>query len=421
MKKTLVILRHEIITLVRRFSFWFGVLGIPLIGFLILAGISIINRSQANGNTPPAGFPGIGQIFSPEEDLRPQGYVDQADLIREFASSFDQNEMIAFPEIQLAKDALESEKISAFYVIPSDYIESGTVRMFTKGRNIFQSQSKSEDLAELLRYNLIGQDPEIYQAVSAPIRDVEMVNLAPESGPARDPEGPLTFFVPYIVMMVFFISIMGSSTMLLNSVAKEKENRILEILMVTASPQQILLGKIIGLGLVGLLQVVIWVISGILLMRMGGQTFTQLENFQLEPSILGWGVVFFVLGYIVYASLMAGIGALVPSIREASQATTIVTMPLIVPLFVISALIQSPNSGLSIALSLFPLTAPTTMMLRLSATNVPLWQILLAVVLLVTTALLVIRAVAGMFRAQTLLSGQPFKVKRFFLALIGRV
>lgn len=421
MKKTMVILRHEVITLVRRFSFWFGVLGIPLIGFLILAGISILNRSQANGNTPPGGFPGFGQLFSPEEDLRPQGYVDQAGLIREFPSSFDRNEMIAFPEIELAKQALDSEQISAFYIIPPDYVESGTVRMFIKERNIFQSESKSESLAELLQYNLIGQDPEMYAAVSDPIRDVEMVNLAPESRPARDPNGPLTFFVPYIVMMVFFISIMGSSTMLLNSVAKEKENRILEILMVTASPHQILMGKIIGLGLVGLLQVVIWVASAILLMRMGGQTFVQLENFQLEPSLLGWGVVFFVLGYIVYASLMAGIGALVPSLRESSQATTIVTMPLIVPLFVISALIQSPNGGLSTALSLFPLTAPTTMMLRLSAANVPLWQILLAVALLVITSLLVIRAVAGMFRAQTLLSGQQFKMKRFFLALIGKI
>lgn len=230
----------------------------------------------------------------------------------------------------------------------------------------------------------------------------------------------MTFILPYAMMMVSFITIMGSSSLMLSSITKEKENRILEVLMSSASPHEILLGKIAGLGIVGLLQVVIWVSSGFVLLQLNGQTLHLPSDVLLQPSIILWAVLYFIFGYLVNASLMAGIGALVPNLREASQATIIVSLPLMAPLFLITALIASPNGGLAIFFSMFPLTAPMTMMLRLSAADVPLWQIGVSLTLLAATAVLVVRAVAGMFRAQTLMSGQPFNLKRLLLALMGR-
>ena len=153
---------------------------------------------------------------------------------------------------------------------------------------------------------------------------------------------------------------------------------------------------------------------------MTGQAFELPPEFLLDPFILVWAVIFFLLGYMIYAMLMAGIGALVPNLREASQATFLVTLPMMAPMILLSALIQSPNGALATGLSLFPFTASVTMMLRLSAGEVPLWQILLSIFLLIGTALLVIRAVAGLFRAQTILSGQTFNIKRFALALLGK-
>jgi ABC-2 type transport system permease protein len=133
-----------------------------------------------------------------------------------------------------------------------------------------------------------------------------------------------------------------------------------------------------------------------------------------------WGVLFFILGYAVYASLMAGVGALVPSLKEASQATFVIMIPLIAPLMLISPLISKPNSLLAVIISLFPLTAPVTMMTRLAATTVPIWQILLALALLAATAYFIVRGVAGLFRAQTLLSGQKFRLKLLLQALVGK-
>jgi ABC-2 type transport system permease protein len=181
-----------------------------------------------------------------------------------------------------------------------------------------------------------------------------------------------------------------------------------------------LTGKIVGLGITGLLQTIIYTGISYSLLRISGRTSTAAANFDLPPSILGWGLLFFLLGYAIYASLMAGVGALVPNLREASQATFVVIFPMIIPMFLMSALIEEPNGTISMVLSLFPFTAPIAMMTRMAASAVPLWQPLLAVVLLILTAILIIRAVAGMYRAQVLLSGQEFKVGLFFRALLGR-
>jgi ABC-2 type transport system permease protein len=148
--------------------------------------------------------------------------------------------------------------------------------------------------------------------------------------------------------------------------------------------------------------------------------FSLSSAFQLPTSFLIWGLIYFLLGYAVYASLMAGLGALVPNMREASQATILVIFPLIIPIFLLSVLINDPNGVLAIILSLIPFTSPVTMMLRISAANVPLWQIVLSAVILAATAMLVIRSVARMFHAQSLLSGQPFTRKLFIDALMGR-
>jgi ABC-2 type transport system permease protein len=122
----------------------------------------------------------------------------------------------------------------------------------------------------------------------------------------------------------------------------------------------------------------------------------------------------------LYASLMAGLGALTPNLRESSQVTTVIILPLIVPMMFISLLVEDPNGALAVGLSLFPLTSPVGMMTRLAATSVPFWQPVLAAVLLLGTGYLAIRAVAGMFRAQNLLSGQTPNIKLFFMALIGK-
>jgi ABC-2 type transport system permease protein len=186
-------------------------------------------------------------------------------------------------------------------------------------------------------------------------------------------------------------------------------------------PRQLLTGKIIGLGIAGLVQAVIWLGTSYVLLRLSGRTFQLPSEINISISFLTWGIVFFLLGYAVYASLMAGLGALVPNLREASQATIVIMIPMMIPMMLSNTVFaQAPNGVLAVVLSLFPLSAPIAMLARLSMGGVAWWQPIAAAVLLALTALVILRAVARMFRAQSLLAGQGFKLNLYFRALLGR-
>lgn len=413
MWKIFFVLRHEIVTLITRFSFWFGAVGVPLIAFLIYGAAGAINNSSGSGQDIAST---ISQVFTESDQQLPSGYVDQGDLIRELPSFMPAEQYLRFSDEGAARQALDAGEIDAYFVIAPDYVQSGEITVYSQ-RFELDTLDNPDVIESALEYNLLQGNPELFAQVQVPMR-LEEVSLSP--APVRDQDNALTFFLPYGVTLIFYIMIMGSATLMLNSVSKEKENRIIEILMSSITPTQLLTGKMIGLGLVGLFQLVIWGGSAFTILTLSGRTFNLPPEFQLSPDILLWGVIYFILGYMLYGCLMSGLGALVPNIREASQATFIVILPLIVPLFFISILIEEPNGTLALVLSLFPLTSPVTMMLRLAATLVPIWQLLLSIGLLILTVALAIRSAAGMFRAQTLLSGQEFKVKTFLLALVGR-
>ena len=410
MNKTLLVLRHEIITTLSRPSFLFALFGIPIIGTLVFIVAGQLNK----GN--PAQFLWTQLISSPPT-IQTEGYIDQSGIIKTIPDSVPAGLLVAFPDEVSAQQALENGKISAYYIIPGDYIQTGEITYIRQDFNPIGSSDQSASLEWILNVNLLGGDTQIASLVNGPL-NTQKVSLSP--APQRDDDNMLTFFLPYAVTFMFYIIILSAASLLLSSVAKEKENRVMEILMVSITPRQLLSGKIIGLGLLGLLQVIAWVGTGRILLARSGTTFNLPIAFQLPASFLIWGVIFFVLGYAVYASLMAGLGALVPNLREASQATIVVIFPLIIPIFLISILINEPHSMLSVILSLFPLTSPVAMITRLAAGGVPFWQTLLAAALLAVTAVIVVRAVARMFRAQTILSGQPFSRKVFFNTLLGR-
>ena len=416
MKKTLLVLRNEIITAVTRKSFMFIAFGIPLIAVVVFLGASVL---QSWDNRHALGSPGSGGETSDsnQPELQVEGYVDHSGLIKAIHESVPEGILVAYPDEASVRQALNDGEIAAYYVIPADYVESGDLIYINPDYNWTASKGQAWVMRQTLTANLLGNEAERIQRFWN-VMDVEVKALAPSQ--KRDLDNPATFALPYGTMLLLYLVILMSASLLLNSVTIEKQNRVMEILMLSVRPRQLLTGKIIGLGITGLLQTLIWFATGYTLLRLGGRTFDLPPGFELPPSILAWGIVFFLLGYAVYASLMAALGALVPNLKEGSQATILVIWPTIVPMLLMAILIQQPHGALATGLSLFPLTAPMTMMLRLAAGGVPLWQILLAVGLRLITVYFIIRAVASVFRAQYLLSGQPFSAKRFFGALLGR-
>jgi ABC-2 type transport system permease protein len=345
-----------------------------------------------------------------------EGFVDKSGLIKTIPPGYE-NRLKAFTDEESAKDALTSGSISAYYMINEDYLATGNVIYVRPDFNPMGATMNASPVEALLAYALTDGNQQLAYRVQDPL-NVTTITLA--AAPTRDQNNPLTFFLPYIVTFLFYGVILSSSTLMLNSITNEKQNRVIEVLMTSVTPLQLLTGKIFALGIAGLLQTVVWSGSGYLMLLFSGKRFALGDAFVLPPSILIWGVVFFLLGYAVYASLMAGVGALVPNLREASQTTTLVIMPMIVPMIFISVLIQTPDSPLSVVLSLFPLTSPVSMMTRMAATSVPVWQSILAALLLAGTAVILVRASARLFRAQNLLSGQSVNPRAFLKALVGK-
>ena len=411
MNKTVLVLRNEIGNMLRSKSFLFFSFALPLVAVAIFLVVGAIGQ----GENASAG----GESDSPDEpELQVEGYVDPGDLIDEIPADIPEGILLRYTDEESAVAALQEGEIAAYYLLPADYVEVGDLIYVYPDYSLI-SEGQSWVMRQTIFANLLENDAErVERAWNA--MDLEPRPLEPELA-GRDDNNPLTFFVPYATMMIFYGVLMMSASLLLNSVSKEKSNLVIEVLLSSVSPREMLVGKIAGLGIIGLVQTAIWIGTGYSLLSLSGQTFSLPPGFELPPSIITWGLLFFLLGYTVYASLMAGLGALVPNLREASQAVILVIWPLIIPLFMYVALVEQPHGALAVGLSLFPLTAPVAMMTRLAGTAVPWWQLALSVALLAGTAVFVVRAVTGMFHAQTLLSGQPFSAKRFARALMGRV
>jgi ABC-2 type transport system permease protein len=226
----------------------------------------------------------------------------------------------------------------------------------------------------------------------------------------------LVRYIPSLMAALFYISFMFSSTMLFTSIATEKENRTLEVLLLSISPRQLLAGKTIGLGIAGIIQTIFWLGAVFTIFNLGGSTLSLPENFSFPVNILVWSLIFFLSGFGVYASLMAGAGALAPKMKDASAANFIAMSPLLIGYMVgiMAPLAESADAALPVILSFFPLTSPILMVMRLTDSIVPLWQLLVSAGLLIGTAYMINRATASMFQAQNLLSGEPFSIKRYF-------
>ncbi len=410
MKKTFLVIKTEVINTVSRPSFLIITFGLPLIAFILMNVFT-----NASGGTEA-----IGDFFTSPVQIQdiPQGYVDEGNFIKTLPSNIDPDYLVAFPDEKTGRDALESGEISNLYLIPEDVVDSGEYTVISPNFSPVSSNGEEWMMEWTLLVNMLNGDEQLASQIENPM----MVNPVSLATPDEDVSeyNPLSYWIPYGITMFFYFVILGSASMMLNSIGKEKQNRVIEVLLLSTNPTQLISGKLIGLGLVGLLQTVVYIGIGYSLLKISGRSFEMAANFNLPPEIIFWGILYFILGYAMYASLMAGLGALAPNTREASQMTFYLIIPLIVPLFFIATLINDPNSTISMAISLFPLTAPVAMMTRIAATAVPWWQPVTAAVLMLITAYLIVITVSKLFRAQTLLSGSDFKPAMFFKALFAK-
>lgn len=408
MRNILLVIKYEIITTLQKRSFWILTFVFPAFILLLSLGTQAIGGRALEEAEAEA-----SSIESQVNLGSAVGYVDQANIIQEIPLWIPEDFFENYPDEESAKKDLEAGVIRQYYLIPANFLETGAYQLIDRNYQPLRSTNNAEIFEEVLSANLIAQ-AENGEILNNPTPSIQYHQTQAPTGP--DKNNPLTFIVPFATLFIFFFTITTSSGFMLTSVTREKESRTAEVLLVSIKPRELMLGKVMGLGVVALLQMGFWMGGAIFGLNRSEELNAFAGTFSLPPGFVVWGILFFLFGYFLYASLLGAIGALAPNAREGGQFTFIIILPLLIPIWFNVAFTESPNGAVATFLSMFPLTS-ISMMTRITATEVPVWQILLSLGGLAVTTYLIVLLAARFFQAETLLSSDSVNLKRVFAAL----
>lgn len=405
MRDILKVFKFEFLTVLRRRSFILSLILVPLIPSLLLGVLNLINQDESLS---------FQEIFVQEvANPLPIGVVDMGNVIKEYPDWLTQGRLVPEVSEEEARQKTAAGQLQGFYVIEPDYLETGRMRFIKPQISMITELLQQDLLKDLINYNLLGADQERFMRFMNPTTfTYEYLN--PETADTRDQSNAATYWVPYAVTMFFYMIILISSGLMLNAVTKDKENKTIEILLSSAKPLDLFLGKILAFGSLSLTQMLIWFGSLVLLMDVGKTSLPFLQNISVPTNVIVASVPFFIGGFLLYGSLFAGMGAVAPNLREGNQSTFVLNLPLMFTVISISQLIETPFSTFTTFMTLFPFTSPVVMLTRLSVGPVPAWQLITSLALLFGTVIIVIRGVANLFSSQYLLSGQKMNIGLFF-------
>lgn len=388
----------ELTSTVRRIGYLVITFGMPLFG-LIYAAIALI------------------PIMLMERQLdqpRVFGLVDTAGVL-----ALEPDEVLVRPKAELrayrdepaARKALLEQRIRSYFVIAPDYLESGRVSVYVSDRTARGAWDGREEINELLRRRLgarhaLGQ-PTVERLVK-PIQ-VDDAHRVKANGDVEDEAGEARIgrmLLPMGFVLLLFSSIMMSGSYLIQATATEKENKVVEVLLSSASADEIMTGKLLGLGAAGLLQVLIW-----LSMSLGaGLGFGDaLAPFKLSVpwQAVAASPLLFVAAYAFLCSLMLGTGSLGGNVRDAQQLGMIWALFAALPLVFMPALLTDPNGLISKVLTWIPFSAPVTLVFRLciEPNGVTAWELTGSVLVLLLSIWVALRIASRLFRIGLLLTG----------------
>jgi ABC-2 type transport system permease protein len=225
-----------------------------------------------------------------------------------------------------------------------------------------------------------------------------------EEGKVTEMDFLTTFFLSIVLILLLMMMVVYSGQMLVRSMIEEKSSRLIEMLVSSSTPDEILAGKILGLGSLGMTQILIWSMIGIALV---GSAVIPVNAFKNILPML----IYFILGFLFYTTLFVGIGSAVNTEQEAQQITTYLSLILMLPVIIAMPAIQNPDFIVTRIFSYFPLTIPTVMLLRLSVHDVNGYEVLMSALILALSIILAIKISARIFRIGILSYGNKLSFK----------
>ena len=430
MNKLRLIIAREYMSIVGRKSFIIMTLGMPLL-FLLIAAVPV----------------GLAYLNDKGSDVQQIAVIDETGR---YAAALHSDDMYSF--VALKGDTVTNARefydkangsIGAVVIIPRDVDSTGVVNIYSEGTitpslvsNIRRTLNDTIENAHLAAMGIPNLQEMVEKAhVDLDVRSIKW-SEAGEQESSTDAAMGLGFLLSFITYM--FVLMYGA--MIMNSVIEEKTNRIVEVVVSSCRPFQLMLGKIIGVGLVGLTQMAIWIVLLGIVGTVAGSTLglggmssgtvppeamaaaqdsgfmqdvmKQILSINYLPIILNF-VLYFIGGYLLYSALFAGLGSAVDQASDASQFTTPVILIMLIAFYAGIACAENPMGPMAVWCSIIPFTSPVVMMVRLPF-GVPTWQLVLSIVLLFATALAITWLAARIYRRGILHYGQKASFKDLF-------
>jgi len=393
-----VVFRREFLTRVRSKAFWISTIVTPVFMVAIVVLPSLFASKQKEGVR--LGVQDATGLYT--ERL-------EAKLAAIKAEKPETPVSITLVDPALPADSLEAQVkrqvIDAFVILTGESSGAESIDYHARVTTNFNVQRQIENLlsevvvAQRLREH--GLDADAIQDLSKPI---ELNAIGVSEGKMR---GEAQFFLAFALFMLLYMMLVFHGQAILRSVLEEKTSRIVEVMISSLRPAELLLGKICGVGAAGFLQLALWLVSGLAL---SGAASIGLIASGRMPSIPGSLVVhtllFFVIGFTIYAALFAIVGAMHNNETEAQQFAGLVMMPIIVPAILMPGIITAPSSTSNVVMSLVPFMTPLTMIMRLSVSSVPAWQVILGYVLSVGLIVVELWLAARIYRVGILMYGK---------------
>lgn len=436
---TKVIALYEFLFTVRRKSFLFVTLGMPLIMMVYGGIISLIAQVS---------FSGL------EDELKkPVGVVDEAGLLtalraplqglalntpyefkprnlailqrlKERGDDIDlelyTKVILLFRDLASAKSAFHLGDVRSIVVIEKDYLQSADVSHYIRQNpllNVGGIYPVNQLLEESLLRKLDVPQAELSRLLEGAFVTEYKMDQAGAASQLSQFEHELSLGVPLGISILLIVVLMLNAGLLVSSVVQEKENKVIEIILSSVTPQDLLFGKVLGLVAAGLLQMIVWLLMVSLVPVLALSFFGQTVNIDIKTSHMIWAAVFGVLGLIFYGIIFAGIGSLGSTERDTRYLSSLALIISGFPMFLAFSFSVAPNGVLARVLSLIPFFSPSAMILRVVLGTVPLWEIVTALLIILVSIWLALRVSAKIFRTGMLLYGKQFRLREVIAAL----
>ncbi len=310
---------------------------------------------------------------------------------------------------EAAKQAVLDGKLDVYIVLPQDVLTESKAEYYSKSVTDFEGIRAVDRAVEKVviarRIGAEGIDPSRIAALTRPL---SLKRLRVSDKGEQEDRG-VSFFLSLILVMMIYVGTLMWGQVVMTGVIEEKTSRVVEVIVSSTTPRNLLFGKLVGVGGAGLLQFGIWILAlvGVSLASGSLAFLSGVDLPEINPVLIAAFPVFFLLGFFLYASLYAAIGSAVNTIQEAQNFIFPVMLPIILAMVCWPVVMRAPDSTLSVVLSLIPFMTPILMFLRMSVLMPPAWQIALSVVLTSLTIALVIWVAARIYRVGILMYGKP--------------